>query len=97
MPRVVKVQNQKGEFVGWLFECPGCGTSHMPEPGTWSFNDDMERPTFTPSIKVTWTMGPEHTEHVCHSHVTDGRIQFIADSTHDLAGQTVDLPDMDRD
>lgn len=29
---------------------------------------------------------------VCHSFVTDGRIQFLADCTHDLAGQTVELP-----
>ena len=31
---------------------------------------------------------------VCHSFVTDGRIQFLNDCTHALAGQTVDLPDM---
>lgn len=30
---------------------------------------------------------------VCHSFVTDGRIQFLSDCTHKLAGQTVDLPD----
>lgn len=28
----------------------------------------------------------------CHSFVTDGRIQFLSDCTHELAGQTVDLP-----
>jgi len=33
---------------------------------------------------------------VCHSFVTDGRIQFLNDSTHALAGQTVDLPDWDK-
>lgn len=27
----------------------------------------------------------------CHSFVTDGRIQFLGDCTHALAGQTVDL------
>lgn len=32
-------------------------------------------------------------EMVCHSFVTDGRIQFLGDCTHALAGQTVDLPD----
>lgn len=31
--------------------------------------------------------------YVCHSFVTDGRIQFLTDCTHALAGQTVDLPD----
>lgn len=30
---------------------------------------------------------------VCHSFVTDGRIKFLGDCTHALAGQTVDLPD----
>lgn len=30
--------------------------------------------------------------HVCHSFVTDGRIQFLGDCTHALAGHTVDLP-----
>ena len=28
---------------------------------------------------------------VCHSFVTDGKIQFLSDCTHDLAGQTVQL------
>lgn len=28
----------------------------------------------------------------CHSFVKDGKIQFLGDSTHALAGQTVDLP-----
>ena len=32
---------------------------------------------------------------VCHSFVTDGRIQFLGDCTHALAGQTVDIPDWD--
>jgi hypothetical protein len=30
----------------------------------------------------------------CHSYVTDGKIQFLADCSHALAGQTVDLPDI---
>lgn len=33
---------------------------------------------------------------VCHSFVTDGRIQFLSDCTHALAGQTVDIPDFDK-
>ncbi len=28
---------------------------------------------------------------ICHSFVTDGNIQFLADSTHELAGKTVAL------
>lgn len=33
---------------------------------------------------------------VCHSYVTDGRIQFLPDCTHSLAGKTVELPDYDE-
>lgn len=31
---------------------------------------------------------------ICHSFVRDGRIQFLPDCTHALAGQTVDLPEI---
>lgn len=31
--------------------------------------------------------------YLCHSFVEQGRIRFLTDSTHELAGQTVDLPD----
>jgi hypothetical protein len=31
----------------------------------------------------------------CHSFVTDGRIRFLSDCSHALAGQTVDLPNID--
>ena len=30
---------------------------------------------------------------ICHSFVTDGRIEFVSDSTHWLCGQTADLPE----
>lgn len=29
----------------------------------------------------------------CHSFIRDGKIQFLADCTHALAGKTVDLPE----
>lgn len=29
---------------------------------------------------------------ICHSFITDGKIQFLGDCTHSLAGQTVPLP-----
>lgn len=29
---------------------------------------------------------------ICHSYVTDGKIQFLTDSTHALSGQTVEIP-----
>ena len=32
---------------------------------------------------------------VCHSFVTDGKIQYLADCTHELAGQTIEIPNWD--
>lgn len=72
-----------------FFYCPGCSERHQIVVGVWGFNDDLERPTFTPSVLVQG--GPDNA--VCHSFVTDGRIQFLGDCTHALAGQTVELPE----
>ena len=33
----------------------------------------------------------------CHSFVADGKIQFLSDCSHKLAGQTVEIPDWDED
>lgn len=89
-----------------LFQCPGCGCSHGVWTGDgpgprWTWNGNIERPTFTPSILVTYPANPNakedfkewRTERRCHSFVTDGRIQFLGDCTYALAGQTVDLPE----
>lgn len=96
------------EGGGLMFWCPGCDGAHMVRVGEgsgprWGYNGDAERPTFTPSVLVTWSEPSDAPEEfddqskdkrmVCHSFVTDGRIQFLGDCTHALAGQTVDLPD----
>lgn len=86
--------------------CPGCDSLHGPcvrkgvdERPVWTWNGDLDAPGVEPSILVTlsWNhpdTGPQ--ERRCHSFLRDGRWQFLTDSTHDLAGKTVDavpLPD----
>jgi len=89
---------------GLLFWCPGCDGAHQVKVGTgagprWGYNGNPDRPTFTPSVLVRYNGldadTPDGIPSVCHSFVTDGRIQFLSDCTHHLAGQTVDLPDFD--
>lgn len=89
-----------------IFRCPACDENHRVTVGPWSWNGSLDLPTFSPSVLVggvQWAEGePFHkAEHaavpaggaiVCHSFVTDGRIQYLGDCTHALAGQTVDLP-----
>lgn len=33
---------------------------------------------------------------VCHSFITDGKIEYLNDCTHKLKGQTIDLPDLPK-
>lgn len=85
------------------FWCPGCDREHhvsvAPHPAPWGFNGNAEKPTFTPSVLVTYDGADAGTDGappaICHSFVTDGRIQFLGDCTHALVGQTVDLPEWD--
>lgn len=83
------------------FHCPGCDDYHsvvVESPTGWGWNGDLERPTFTPSILVRMDFtGDRIPSKICHSFVTDGRIQFLGDCTHELAGQTVDLPPWPND
>ena len=99
MAKVVKHSDGACWFI-----CPGCGqyhripTVHNPAEGkvhpVWGFNGDLEKPTFTPSILTRWTEGEDYKKQVCHSFVKNGKIEFMGDSTHRLAGQTIELPDV---
>jgi len=87
-----------------IFYCQGCGECHGVND-RWTFNGSFENPTFSPSILVRGTQRLTDEEYdlimsgtqiepkplVCHSFVTDGKIQYLNDCTHKLAGQTVDL------
>jgi len=61
--------------------------------GTWSFNGDMNVPTFRPSYLTWWDEGDPPVPKRCHSFIKEGRIQFLSDCTHALADQTVEIPD----
>lgn len=95
--KLTKIQNQKGDIIeGHMhFWCPGCKMAHgiYTEPHQkpiWTFNNNFEKPTFKPSLLITW--GGD-IKKKCHSYITDGKIQFLGDCTHDLKGKTVEIPD----
>lgn len=95
----LKLRTREGGVIA--FWCPGCKESHGvginsgAAGRSWTFNDNPEAPTFSPSVLVTMRGDPEEgiDQEICHSFVSDGRIQFLSDCTHELAGQTVPLPD----
>lgn len=76
----------------------------------WDFNGDNNNPTFTPSVRITgkqtivkdgkWTgewakdANGVILDRCCHYFITNGQIIYCPDSTHALAGQIVNLPDI---
>jgi hypothetical protein len=97
MAKIKKLVVRHAYFADFSFHCPGCNCDHdvwttavNSSNAIWQFNGDLEKPTITPSIRVQWGNG-----NICHSHITDGKIQFLTDSTHELAGKTVELPDFE--
>ena len=71
----------------YAFYCPGCKHYHVYTVPRWSFNGDLEKPTFRPSLLNT-KVGV-----ICHLYMTDGQIDFLSDCSHELAGITVDMED----
>lgn len=73
----------------YCFHCPGCGNAHPVDVTRWTWNGSMEAPTFSPSLLCNQHHEPSR----CHSFIADGKIQFLSDCWHPLAGQTVEIPE----
>lgn len=74
-----------------FFHCPGCnGTHGVPFEGhrAWQFNGDLEKPTISPSLLINAHMKNKTR---CHLFVKGGKIEFLGDCDHELAGKTVDM------
>lgn len=85
--------NKSREPKHWVIFCPACKCAHVFD-GRWKFNGNQMKPTFTPSMLVNKSTTEETcnvNRHRCHSFVTDGKIKFLGDCTHDMKNQTVDL------
>ena len=86
-----------------------CNGRKWPSTGaSWNFDGNLLSPTITPSLNISWgkqadpnwkepdgdDAGPNWSGR-CHSIVTNGYISFCGDCTHSLAGQTVELPEIE--
>jgi hypothetical protein len=96
MEKFKKVDNTKGVYTFW---CPGCKTHHSVwtehegyDHPIWEYNGNVNSPTVHPSILVTHPVGGVND--ICHSFIRDGRIEYLTDCTHELAGKTIILEDM---
>lgn len=59
-----------------------------PQP-VWSFNGDRIRPTVSPSILVQYPRDGK--ENICHLFMKEGKLEYLTDCTHDMAGKIVDM------
>jgi len=97
-----------GGFAHWCPGCERLHvimTHSDPKfPGpVWSFDGNVEAPTFNPSVRITYNgsdagqvrpSGSRAPAACCHYFLHGGKLQFCGDSTHELAGQTVPLPEL---
>lgn len=78
----------------WRYWCPGCKWMHIiptdprgqPNGHKWAFDGNLDAPTFQPSVHLVGR---------CHHFIRAGRIEYCGDSKHSLAGQTVDMIDLE--
>lgn len=109
---------RRGEWSDyWLYLhwCPACKSMHQyrvaksggnginPDLPDWSFNGDLENPTFSPSMLITI---PERTDRngvkhprytICHYILTEGVINYCGDCPHEMKNQSIPLPDLPED
>ena len=63
----------------------------------WAWNGSEEMPTISPSVLVTGVRGDTGEEALrCHSFVREGRIEYLSDCLHEMAGKTVDLEPIEQ-
>lgn len=92
MMKLRSCKNLKGE-IRYEFTCPGCGEDHAFN-NTWQVtNADKDNVTVKPSLLCRGYIG-EKVSTICHSFITNGKIQFLADCTHANKNKTMELKDV---
>lgn len=76
-------------YGGYMHWCPGCQEFH-PLPDRWTFDGNVDSPTFHPSFKQTLHNGIALV--VCHYWIKNGVIDFCPDSWHALKSTKVPMP-----
>ena len=94
MSKVFKLYGDDKKLYGYAVYCPGCKSHHCyytekinSSGAKWTFNGDEENPTFLPSMLSKAGL------FICHSFITNGKIQYLNDCTHELKGLTIKIED----
>ncbi len=95
--KIIKIEHlaegRKYHHDQYQYQCPGCGYPHafalQTEGGHHAWNQDYNFPTITPSLLQNFGGNSR----LCHAYITNGRIAYLGDCEHALAGQEIELPD----
>lgn len=65
--------------------------------GCWTWNGSVDKPSLKPSV-LTNGHFPRFSDKKfrCHSHIEDGQAKFLEDCSHEFAGKTVDLLEVEN-
>ena len=93
MPKIKVHPNDPTMYMFWdvALDRPNAFYVRDQHP-SWSWNEDYECPTVSPSIRLI-----HNGNQVDHLFIRDGKIQYLNDCTHELAGKTVDMVDFPED
>jgi hypothetical protein len=89
---IVPIVNSKGRYV---FYCPGCQVNHIfnTNPSNnlpvHQLKGSLIKPTVRASILSKGSI--KNNIPFCHSFISKGKITFLKDCSHSLAGKTVAL------
>lgn len=78
----------------YYFMCPACNVTHAISKTAHNYDGNLESPTFHGSVGWTGVPANGSGNIWCHSFVTNGTIRFESDSQHELAGKTMELPEI---
>ena len=91
----MKIQKRVVEY--FIFFCPACKHEHTytveSNGSQWQFNGDMSNPSFTPSLLNRTYDNEGNIKTSCHLFVTDGKIQYCSDCTHEFSSKIIDMVD----
>jgi len=86
-----KISKTPDGGIHHFYWCPGCKKIHSVRSGgqtrpMWTWNGSHIAPTFSPSVLTKSNIR-------CHCFIHDGKIEFLGDCEHELAGKTIDMLD----
>lgn len=88
--------------------CPGCKRIHtvrvdgppsIPGNHKWQLTGTPDNPSLHPSVRFfypesAYKDNPDLPWYQCHYNVKNGRLEFHSDCSHELKGQTIDMPEL---